>query len=221
MEYEPVDESDLAPSNGEKPGDEIPRWQAILDAPDYISLLKGKPTAQAQEYQTRVNSVLKEVLKYRLGSGTPSSLADVSALLAYGPDFAERAGALADHDERARKALDILTAPDNPWIMFAFAAIPLIGQFLRNHDEQIKAIPGAVKKTRAERKAERANRPKPVIHLGKRVITLPIRVRIRFALFRPNSVEPQALINHVMASEKVRKALKEQYGVTIRVTSND
>lgn len=206
-----------AEQNGSGP--KLPNWQAILDAPEYTSLLKGRPSAEAREYEQRVNSILKEVLKYRLGAGTITSLADVSAILAYGPDFAERTGVLAAHDERAKKAVDMLTAPDNPWVLFAFAAIPLIGQFLRNHDEDVTRIRrGWSKEARAERKAQKealAAKPKPKVRLFKREITLPFRFRIKLSLFRPNSVEPQILINQVMGSDKVRKAIRDKYGVSI------
>lgn len=205
------------PQNGQAP--ETAKWQAILDAPEYTSLLKGRPSAEAREYQERVNSILKETLKYRLGAGTISGLADVSAILAYGPDFAERTGVLAAHDDKAKKAIDMLTAPDNPWVLFAFAALPLIGQVLRNHDEDVTRIRrGWSKEARAERRAQKETRavaPKPKIRLFKREITLPFRLRIKLSLFRPNSVEPQVLINQVMGSDKVRKAIHEKYGVKI------
>lgn len=222
IEFEDIDADRFAgipemPQNGEGP--KLPNWQAILDAPEYTSLLKGRPSQEAREYQDRVNSILKETLKYRLGAGTITGLADVSAILAYGPDFAERAGMLAAYDDKAKKALDMLTAPDNPWVLFAFAAIPLIGQLLRNHDEDVTRIRrGWSKEARAERKAQKetqAAKPKAKIRLFKREITVPFRFKIKLSLFRPNSTDPQVLINQVMGSDKVRKALHDKYGVKI------
>jgi len=223
MEYEHPSATDVNPeTNGQladEPSTDVPQWQTILDAPDYLTLLKGRKSSTAKEYEIKVQSVLKEALKFRLGAGTVTGLADVAAILAMGPDFAERAGILADADERAKKVLDMLTAPDNPWLMFAFAALPFIGQLFRNHEEQLKAVPGGIKKTRAERKAERAARPRPVIHIGKRAIKLPFRLSIHINFLRQNTYEPQILVNHVMNSDKVRKAIFDKYGVTIGAKS--
>lgn len=214
MEYEKTDVED--PPEVEQNGSgESANWQAILDAPDYLTLLKGRKTPTAADYEKKVQSVLKEVVKFRLGAGTPSGLADVAAVLAMGPDLAERAGILADADERAKKTLDILTAPDNPWLMFAFAGIPLICQLFRNHEDQLKKVPGQVKKTRAERKAARAARPRPVIHIGKREIRLPFRLSVHFGFLRQSTYDPQYLVNQVMGSDKVRTALYKKYGVQI------
>lgn len=216
MEFQDVTDPAPDPSaNGETPT-EVPQWQAILDAPDFLTLLKGpRKTPTAREYEIKVQSALKEVLKFRLGAGTPAGLADVATILAMGPNLAERAGILADTDERAKHALDMLTAPDNPWLMFALAALPFIGQLFRNHEDQVKAIPGGFKKTREQRKAERAARPKPVLHIGKREFKLPFRVSLKFGMLRQNTYDPQYLINQVMSSPKVRSAINDKYGVVI------
>lgn len=215
IEYE-KDTENPAPPESDAP--EIPQWSVILEAPDYAKLLRPVSTARAKEYETRVLSLLKEILRYKL---TPDGLPDAAAILAHGPDFAARTGVLADHDPNVAKVVDMLTAPDSPWIMFALVAVPFAGQLFRNHEAQIKAIPANMKKTRAERKAERANRPRAEIRIPgtKRVIRVPFRIRLSMGL-RVATEEPVSLVNRIMGNPDIRKALHKSYGVTFGSNSD-
>jgi hypothetical protein len=197
----------------------VPQWSVILDAPDYAKLLKPAVTAKAKEYETRVNSVLKEILRFRL---TPEGLPDAAAILTYGPDLAARAGILADHDPRVAGAIDVITAPDSPWVMFAFVALPFLGQLFRNHEAQIKAIPAQARKSRAERKAERASQPRAEVRIPgtKRTLKVPFRIRFPAGFFRASTVEPATLVNQVMSNPDIRKALQKSYGVTFGSNSD-
>jgi len=216
IDYEKSDPTDnrfrLHEAESAPPEADIPQWSVILDAPDYTSLIKPASTQRAKEYEQKVNSVLKEVLRYRL---TPSGLPDAAAILTYGPSFAQRAGQLADHDPNAAKVLDMLTAPDSPWVMFVVAAIPFIGQVFRNHEAQIKAIPANARKTRAERKAERSAQPRAEFRIPgtKRTVKVPFRIRLPLGVFRASTMEPVVLANHVFGNAEVRKHLTKAYGV--------
>lgn len=212
-------ERDTEPETPAPPVSDIPQWSVILDAPDYQTLIKPVSNANAREYEKKVNSVLKEVLRYRL---TPEGLPDAAAILTYGPSFAQRAGQLADHDPNAAKILDMLTAPDSPWVMFAIAAIPFVGQLFRNHEAQIKAIPEKARKTRAERRAERAATPRAELRIPgtKRTVKVPFRIRLPLGVFRASTVEPVALANHVFGNPDVRKQLTKAYGIKFGENNN-
>jgi hypothetical protein len=213
IEYEKDTGQSPAPEPPDPETPAVPQWSVILDAPDYAKLLKPATTAKAKEYETKVNSVLKEVLRYRL---TPDGLSDAAAILTYGPDFAARAGILADHDPRVAGALDMITAPDSPWVMFALVALPFLGQLFRNHEAQIKAIPANARKTRAERKAERAAQPRAEVRIPgtKRTLRIPFRIKLPLGMFRASTVEPAVLVHQVMGNPDIRKALHKSYGVT-------
>jgi len=194
---------------------ETPQWTVILDAPDYRNIIQPHSTAKAKEYETKVLSVLKEVLRYRL---TPEGLPDAAAILAHGPGFAQRAGQLADHDPNVARVLDMLTAPDSPWVLFAVTALPFVSQIFRNHEEQVKAVPARMKQTRAERKAAKAaGQPKPAIYakipFTSRQIKIPFRVHIPMGVFRSSTMEPTILTNRVFADPKVRAGLEKSYGI--------
>lgn len=191
---------------------ETPEWSVILEAPDYVKLLRPVSTPAAKEYETKVLSVLKEVLRYRL---TPEGLPDAAAILTYGPDFAARAGTLADHDKRVAYAIDVLTAPDSPWLMFALISLPFIGQLFRNHESQVKAIPANLKKSRAERKAEKAARPRAEVHIPgtKRTLKVPFRLHLPLGMFRASTQDPRVLVNQVLSNPDIRKGLHKAYGV--------
>lgn len=209
--------SEDATPNGTASGTEEtkpPAWAAILDAPDYLTLIKKDKTATAKEYETKVQSILKEGIKFGLGMPEGRGLADVAAILAYGPDFAERAGELADFDERAKKALDIITAPDNPWLMFALAALPFVAQVFRNHEGQIKARRDRPKLSKEERKAQRAARPRAEFTVFKRKFRVPFRLKLQFGFLRSGTAEPGFLVNKVFSNEDVQKMLHKHYGVT-------
>jgi hypothetical protein len=202
---------EVPPAEPDEP--EVPQWSVILDAPDYLKLLKKPATVTSREYEQKVLSVLKEILKYRL---TPTGLPDAAAILTWGPDFASRAGALADHDERAAHAIDLLTAPDSPWVMFALVCIPFVSQLFRNHEEQVKLIPGNMRRTRAERKAAKATQPRAEFSIPgtKRRVRVPFRIRVPFRMFRASTQEPSILVHQTIGNPDIQKALYKSFGVT-------
>jgi len=197
----------------------VPQWSVILEAPDYAKLLKPATSANAKQYETKILSVLKEVLRYRL---TPTGLPDAAAILTYGPEFAARAGVLADSDPNVARVIDLVTAPDSPWVTFAFVAMPFIGQLFRNHEEQIKAIPAKARMSRAERKAERAAQPRAEVRIPgtKRTLRVPFRIKLPLGIFRASTVAPELLVHNVMSNPDIRKALHKSYGITFGSNSD-
>jgi hypothetical protein len=193
--------------------DSEPEWSVIFDAPDYQKLLKPPSTQNAREYETKLLSVMKEALRYRL---TPDGLPDAAAILRFGPSLAARGGVLADTDPRAAKAIDILTAPDSPWIMLGLVAIPFISQLFRNHEAQVQAIPAQMKKGRAQRKAERAARPAAYVKIPgmKRRIRVPFKIKLSLGFFRASTADPGDLVRDVFSNADLRKALHKTYGVS-------
>jgi len=208
----------------EAPDGETPD-NVIIGAPDYASFVKGTRSTTAREYEKKVQSVLKSGLMHSLGTG---NLPDAAVYLHFGPNFASTAGDLADKDERVAKAIDMITAPDNPYVAFGIAAVALLGQFARNHEDTLRAVPAAVKEGRRERKArkvaERANGIEP----SKVNIRLPFGRTVSFAfgikfgsiknvgkLLRFQTREPVELVNTVFTDEKLLKALSKE-GIVIR-----
>lgn len=219
------DARQLPPGDSDEPGQprEDPRlnWSIILDAPEIGAFLKREETARAKEYRGKVNSLLNAALQLRLAD--PNGLPDVSAILQRGPATALRAGALADDNDGFRKALDIITAPDNPAVMFAFAVIPLVTQLLRNHEDGVKDLreKRATRRnmTGAERKAARetakANRPRVEFKLFGRTWRLPLRkFRLNLGgMLHVNTVAPEYLVSEVIGDPKVRAELSKRFGV--------
>lgn len=204
---------------GPAPGEESdPRlnWSVILDAPEIGSFLKTAETPRAKEYREKVSSVLNAVLQARLSD--PNGLADVSAILQRGPVTALRAGALADDNEGFRKGLDMLTAPDNPAVLFAVAAVPLIMQLFRNHEGEIQEARTmrAAKKTmtRDEKKAAKAAKPRVEFKLLGRTFKLPFAVKFNLSsALRMRTVDPDYLVSSVIGDPKIRTELTKRYGV--------
>src|SRR6201986_3087977 len=123
-------------------GNNRPDYTSLFEATDFTALIKPAQSAVAREYSGKVKSLLKAGT---IGAINIGDFADAAAFLHYGPGFADASGQLAEADKRARAAVDILTAPGNPYAMFLMTGIPLIAQLFRNHEEQIQELPGAVK----------------------------------------------------------------------------
>ena len=204
-------------TNGETPPEHI-----ILDAPDYSTFVKITRTTRSREYERKINSVLKTGFFVALQNG---QLPDAATILDKGPSFSLAAGNLADHDERAARIVDMLTAPDNPYVVFAITAIGLVGQLARNHEDVLQNVPQAVRQSRRERKARKAagtdNGHRVQIHLPfGRTVSLALRFRFRSLrnvtkLFRLQTQDPIAIVTRVFSDEKLRKALEKQ-GIVIR-----
>lgn len=196
----------------------------ILTAPDFSTFVKSSRTANAKAYERKVQSALKTGFYGALKSG---QLPDAATILYYGPNLAQSAGDLADKDERIARGIDMLTAPDNPYVALGLAALAIIGQFARNHEDTLSAIPQAMKEGKRERKARRAaEKENPS---GRHLeLKLPFgrtaRIGLRFRLrafrklglaFKLRSHDPAQLVTEVFSDEKLLKALAKE-GIVIR-----
>ena len=217
------DESDLGEDYGYEPSDNgMPSgapFDAIFNAPDYASFLKVRQTRTSQEYTARTNAILKALLTSSLNAG---DFADAAAIIHHGPQFAKATGGLADYSDTARKAIDILTSPSSPVALFAVSTIALVGQVMRNHEQQLAEVPATFRERRRERKAAKAAgiaapkaEPRFTIKLGKR--SIPIYFRMRFKAvsvivsgFKSQTQPPESLAARVFGDPDVISALEKQ-----------
>jgi heme exporter protein D len=211
------DDGQPPPQNGQR--EQPTNVTSLFDAPNFTDLVKPAQTAQAREYATKVRSGLKSVMFGAINAGDYS---DAATILAYGPGFADAAGRLADESEYARKALDIITAPDSAWLAFAMTGVPLIAQVFRNHEQAIKELPNARRKARLQRRAAKdaqaTQKPRFTIRVMGR--QWPIYFRTpklgkMLSGFTAQTKDPDALTYAVFSDPKVQRALAKQ-GIILR-----
>jgi len=200
-------------SNGHK---EAPDYSDLFKAPDFSDFVKKTETAVAKEYKTKTRSFLKYVL---MGAVQNNDLPDAAAIIKHGNAFANATGTLADENEMVRKAIDIIASPANPYMAFAIAAMPLISQIFRNHEQEIKTIPDNIRSKRERRKLAKEQgikRGKPTLNLKIFGRTIKIGLGLRFPVGRfmlavtSQSQEPQAVVYEVFSDVKVIRALEKQ-----------
>lgn len=212
------------------PNDDNRSYSTIFDAPDYASFVKKDQTAKSKEYEQKVASMLKALA---LGAFKSGDIPDGAAILHHGKSFSKAAGDLTDVSEKAQHAIDILTAPDNPWFVFATMALPFAMQIARNHEKTAAQVRVGWREARRERKRMKAEGllpPKsegtPITIKGPFGKKFTFRVRLGKPLFilnvfRSQTKDPVDLVTEVMSDEKLRKALaKEGITVTVRRNSN-
>lgn len=199
-------------ADGEKP--QPAGWEAIFEAPDIAKLLGPKASPKANEYEKKVNALLKAGLT---GCINTQNFPDAAAILAHGPAFAKTTGVLAATDERFAKGIDIITSPSNPYAMWAITAVTLAGQLWRNHEKELEQVPASWRDRNARRKAMRAaGAPKPepqfvIKILGK---SIPIRIKTKFRPFKLftgslkyQTTDPMQLTAQIFGDPDVIKAL--------------
>ena len=210
------------PLNGTSPEEDV-TWETIWNAPDYSQLIATRQSRRAKEYTSKANSVAKALTMASIQAG---DFPDAAALLHYGPPFTHALGQLADQNKRVAQAVDMLTTPSSPVVMFAVAAIALGSQIARNHEAQIKEIPNARKRAKAIKKTMKQNDkvtpPRFTVKVLGRQIPIRFRSRIKFgamfAGFRSQTQEPQQLTFSVFSDPKVIAALEKQ---GFKLVSND
>jgi hypothetical protein len=186
---------------------------AFLDD-DLADFLKKPTTGKSREYAKKVNAFLNTAMRFCVQQ--PKLVPDGAAIVAHGGKFAKACGDLADADEYAAKFLDIVTSPENPYLMFAVAAIPFVSQLIRNHEPELQQVPdkwrARKRSTRAERKAARQARPgvEMNIPLINRKITLKLPVKFKLGYGRSQTVDPQALAIGVFSHPKVVRELEKR-----------
>lgn len=223
-------------SNGQSnPDDEQPAdnasysYDALFNAPDYSTLIKGRRPAHAREYETKVKSVMKSGA---IGSLRNGQFADAATFFRFGPGFSAATGDLCAANEKAAKAVDMLTAPDNPYFAFAFAALPFVAQLIRNHEQQFDAIPEVRKqaklrrKERAARMAEGDSRRIATVKVPFMRREFKIHVGVRWNPFRnvrgtvrATTKKPEELVTLVFSDPKLQEALAKQGIEVVQVQS--
>jgi hypothetical protein len=211
-----------APSNDENEPDEFEGseydFSTLFNAPSYSEFIKTAPNSKARSYERRVQSMMKAGMVMSLNN---HQWPDAATFLKHGPGFAKAAGNLAAEDARAAAIVDMLTAPESPYLMFFMVAIPMISQLARNHQPDIQKAGTTFKERRAERKQLRLSgaKTRPVsppvtVHLFKREFKLPIRFRLKlpsiknvFKAFLSPTQYPNEIAQEVFNDPSVIKAL--------------
>lgn len=226
------DERDYLNPNGSDPAEDIedtePTENVIFTAPDMATFVKRTRTTNAKDYEAKVRSMLKGGLFHSLDN---ENLADAAVYLHHGPKLAATAGDLADKDERVARAIDMITAPDNPYVAFVFVGLGMIAQFARNHEETLQQIPPTWREARKQRKLRkqqeqdqpREEQPRVQLKLPfGRTLSFAFRFKFRKfvklgAVIHLRSESPAELVNKVFADDKLLKALaKEGYVINRR-----
>lgn len=195
-------------------------WRSIFDAADFTSLIKPAQTAKAKAYSGKVKSMLKSGV---VGAINVGDFPDAATILHYGPSFADAAGQLADAEDWAAKAIDIITSPGNPVMLFLMTTIPFGAQFFRNHEQAIKQIPETRRQSRRRRKAmataHKAEPPRFTIRAFGRAWPIHFRTpKLGKALagFTAQTRDPEALTYQVFTDPAVIRALKKQGIVLVK-----
>jgi hypothetical protein len=187
-------------------GDVPPPGDEEYDQPrsDFVSSNYRGPVAK--KYEKKVKTVLNVV--FRQTVARESTVPDAAAILMYGPQFAEKAGDLANKDPRARRAIDMLTeGSDNVYLAFGIAAVPLVLQLWRNHEEILNPK-GAVEAVRESRKRAKEREPKRIrIPFTKRQIEF--RFQFKLPSLRNLTNEPDALAAHVFSNPDIILAMQK------------
>jgi hypothetical protein len=197
--------------------EEIRDYSSLFDAPSYSSFIKTAPNSKAKSYEARVASMMKAGMTVSLNN---QQWADAATFLKHGPGFSKAAGNLAATDARVAGIIEMLTAPDSPYVMFALVALPMVSQLFRNHQDEVKQAGVSWKETRAEKRRNRKAGVVPpkaaplTVHLFKREIRLPIRLKLRmpkfgnmFKAFLAPTQHPSHIAAEVFNDPAVVKAL--------------
>lgn len=169
----------------------------IIESDTLASLIERPKTQIAREYEKKTAAMLNALMRGTASS--PNTVADAAAIIVYGPSLASAAGELAEADEAARKMIDMIATPSNPWIMLAMAGLPLAAQLFRNHESEV------VKPVRKITKDIK-------IPLFKNK-TLHLRIPLRLAMpkhFRNQTIPAKVLSQSVFENADVVKALRKR-----------
>ena len=198
------------PQLDEDTGEEVPFRFFHADIGEFI---KRPKTQVAREYERKMAGLLNAGMRARIT--TPGGLPDAAALIAYGDQLSAAAGELAQADPRARKGIDFICQPANPYIMFAFAALPLVTQLMRNHEATVSQV-GKLRK-----KGNTPKVPKPTVTIalprGKSLtVKVPFKPRWPRGFLRAQTQEPTALVSTVFSNETVLRSLQKA-GINVPV----
>lgn len=190
-------------------------YSTLFDAPSYSDFIKTPPNAKSRVYERKVQSMMKAGMVMSLNN---QQWPDAATFLKHGPGFARAAGNLAAEDARAAQVIDMLTAPDSPYVMFGLVAFGMVAQLVRNHQPEIHEVANTWRQRREDRKngkdGARVQSPPLVLRIGKRSIKLPIRFRVRLPKFRAilagflaPTQRPDTIAQEVFSDPSVVRAL--------------
>jgi hypothetical protein len=196
-------------------------YGALFDAPDFSTLIRGRRPTGAREYENKVKSGMKSATMAAMRAG---DLPDAAAILKFGPGFAAATGDVCAVNDKAKKMVDMITAPENPYVSLALATLPFVAQLIRNHEAAFDQIPETRKQAKELRKQRKAamngtEDTRRTVSVGipfmKREIKIRVGVKIRpFAGLRKGirtgSHPPETLIMQVFSDEKLIAALEKQ-----------
>ena len=192
-------------------------YSDLFGAPDFSSFIHKPKSRIALDYEKRVLSFLKAGM---LGAINTGNYPDAATIIALGPSFAAATGELAAADEHVAGFIDLVTAPANPYALFAMTVIPFVSQLVRNHEPQLAELTDKEKrKTRRTMRKQQGKldaqmRPALTVKIPfiKREIRLPFRIKgiNVWRRFRAQTQDPQALTYAVFSDPKVLKALEKQ-----------
>jgi hypothetical protein len=172
----------------------------VADSDTLAEFIKRPKTAVAREYEKKTAAALNSI--FRGAAGNPGTVVDAATILVFGDGFSAAAGELAQEDEKARKVLDFICTPSNPWVAFAMVAIPMAAQLMRNHETELEDLP-PVKKVIGIK-----------IPFSKKAISIPLRIKPRLPRrLRSQTSEPAAMLA-VFEHPDVKRALKKR-GITV------
>lgn len=223
-----TDADDDAPEDTNGRGPEYTDFRLILNAPDFATFIKRTKNARVREYEKRTASALKALA---LGAMQADDFPDAATVLWFGPSVATATGYVADASPRARAMLDVLTAPNSPWVALAMSVIPMMAQLARNHEAQLAEVPkrmSMTRKGRAMRAAAKAQaeerKPTFTIKIGKR-INRPVYLRFNPArLFsagiKAQTVDPVVVTSRVFTDESLLAELR-RLGFNIKPVQRD
>ena len=195
-------------------------YSTLFDAPNYADFIKTPPNANARLYERKVQSIVKAGMVMSIHN---HQWPDAATFLKHGPGFAKAIGNLAAEDPKAAAIVDMLTAPDSPYVMAAMVAIPFISQLVRNHQPEMAKAGATFRERRAEKKQAKLAGGKvkstvePItVHIGKREFKLPIRFKLKLPKFRSvfkaflaPTQHPNEIANEVLSDTSVVRALNK------------
>ena len=168
---------------------DIPAFVPSFSTQSIIGEKKSR-SEKARAYDEKVQGVLS--LAMRIFASNENTVADAAVFIEHGEAFASKMGDLAAHDKRVAHGIDLITTgTENPYAAVVVAALPMIAQFIRNHETET-AKPFEIR-----------------IPFTKRTFKPKIKVRLNIAFMRALTVQPGQFIRNVFGREDVRAALIE------------
>lgn len=209
-------------------GQEFTDFRLILNAPDFATFVKKTKNTRVREYEKRTASMLKALA---MGAIQAEDFPDAATVLWYGPSIATAAGYVADTSPRARAILDMVTAPNSPWVALMMSVIPMVAQVARNHEAELADVPqrfNMSRKARAQRKTARAQandrKPTFTIRIGKR-INRPVYLsfnpaRLFSAGIKAQTVDPVVVTSRVFTDPALLSEMRRM-GFNIKPVQRD